>query len=89
MQTQHLFGSSSVTAPLMKEGETSLLFLSHRDDEVFAGVSPQTRSIVDDDKVYWLEAVYKNRSIDISVSEDLQIERKELRGTTYLLQQMP
>jgi hypothetical protein len=73
-------------SPLMKEGETSLLFLNHRDDGVYAGVSPQSRFIVKDDKVYWLGAVYENRDIDIS--KNLQIEGKGLRETISLLQQL-
>jgi hypothetical protein len=76
-------------SPLMKEGETSLLFLNHRDDGMYAGVSPQSRFIVRDDKVYWLGALYKNRNIDISVSENLQIEGKGLNETISLLQQLP
>jgi hypothetical protein len=77
-------------SPLMKEGDTSLLFLNDRDgDKVFGGVSPQTRFIVEDGKVYWLGAVYENRDIDISVSENLQIEGKGLNETICRLQQMP
>ena len=78
-------------SPLMKEGETSLLFLNHRhrDDGTYAGVSPQTRFIVEDGKVYWLGAVYENRGIDISVSENLQIEGKGLNETICTLQQLP
>jgi hypothetical protein len=76
-------------SPLMKEGETSLLFLNHRDVGIYAGVSPQTRFIVDDGKVYWLGAVYENRNIDVSVSENLQIEGKGLRETISMLQQLP
>jgi len=76
-------------SPRMKEGETSLLFLNHRDDGMYAGVSPQTRFIVEDGKVYWLGSVYANRDIDISVSENLQIEGKELNETICRLQQLP
>jgi hypothetical protein len=76
-------------SPLMKEGETSLLFLNHRDDGMYAGVSPQTRFIVEDGKVYWLGAVYENRNIDISVSKNLQIEGKGLNETICRLQQLP
>ena len=77
-------------SPLMKEGDTSLLFLNDRDgDKVFGGVSPQTRFIVEDGKVYWLGAVYTNRNIDISVSKNLQIEAKDLNETICRLQQLP
>jgi hypothetical protein len=76
-----------VDCPLMKEGETSLLFLNQPSDGVYAGVSPQTRFIVKDDKVYWLGAVYENKNI--IVSENLQIEGKGLRETISMLQQLP
>jgi hypothetical protein len=72
---------------LMKEGETSLLFLKRRSDGMYAGISPQTRFIVEDDKVYWLGAVYENR--DIHISKNLQIEGMELRETLSLLRQLP
>lgn len=73
-------------SPLMKEGETSLLFLNHRSDGLYAGISPQTRFIVKDNKVYWLGAIYEDRNIDIS--ENLQIEDKELTETISQLQQL-
>jgi hypothetical protein len=77
-------------SPLMKEGETSLLFLNDCDgDKVFGGVSPQTRFIVEDGKMYWLGAVYENRGIGISVSENLQIEGEGLREIISMLQQLP
>ena len=73
--------------PLMKEGETSLLFLNQRSDRMYAGISPQTRFIVKDNKVYWLGAIYENKNI--IVSENLQIEGKGLRETISMLQQLP
>jgi hypothetical protein len=73
-------------SPLMKEGETSLLFLKRRSDGMYAGISPQTRFIVEDNKVYWLGAVYENR--DIHISENLQIEGIELRETISQLRQL-
>jgi hypothetical protein len=75
-------------SPLMKKGDTSLLFLNDRDgDKVFGGVSPQTRFIVEDGKVNWLGAVYENR--DIFVSKNLQIEGAGLTEITSMLQQLP
>lgn len=73
-------------SPLMKEGETSLLFLNRRSDGMYAGISPQTRFIVDDDKVYWLGAVYEDR--EIQVSKNLQIEGMELKETISQLRQL-
>jgi len=73
-------------SPLMKEGETSLLFLNHRDDGIYAGLSPQTHFIVKDDKLFWLGAIYENRNIDIS--KNLQIEGTELSETISLLHQL-
>jgi hypothetical protein len=73
-------------SPLMKEGETSLLFLNRRSDGMYAGISPQTRFIVDDDKVYWLGAEYENR--DIHISKNLQIEGTELKETISQLRQL-
>ena len=74
-------------SPLMKEGETSLLFLNHRDDGMYAGVSPQTRFIVQNGMVYWLGAVYEHRNI--AISKNLQIEGEGLNEIISLLQQLP
>jgi hypothetical protein len=76
-----------IDCPLMKEGETSLLFLNQRSDGIYAGISPQTRFIVKDDKVHWLGAIYENKNI--VASENLQIEEKGLRETVSMLQQLP
>jgi len=73
-------------SPLMKEDETSLLFLNRRDDGIYAGISPQTHFIVKDDKLFWLGAIYENRNIDIS--KNLQIEGTELREILSLLHQL-
>ncbi len=73
-------------SPLMKEDKTSLLFLNHRHDGIYAGISPQTHFIVKDDKLFWLGAIYENRSIDIS--KNLQIEGTELREILSLLHQL-
>lgn len=73
-------------SPLMKEEETALLFLNRRSDGMYAGISPQTRFIVEDNKVYWLGAEYENR--DIQISKNLQIEGMELKETISQLRQL-
>lgn len=73
-------------SPLMEEGEISLLFLKRGSDGLYGGISPQTRFLVMNDKVYWLGAVYKNR--DIIISQNLQIEGIEITETASMLRQL-
>jgi len=68
----------------MKEGDVSLLFLVDRnEDGIYGGLSPQTRFIVKNGKVYWLGAEYTDRNI--LISEDLRIDGTELEELTSLL----
>jgi len=63
--------------PLMKQGETSLLFLRATSNEgVYGGTSPQTRFPILNGRVYWLGHVYTDRGIVISD------ELKKISGKT-------